>query len=575
MLQINSGKLYSRGVGRTNQLRGVLYSNLELRTDLVTAAGILRKTDRARGTNAIVYEIEERIEAAEVGPGVLVSHTIAPFLADFSALATFGLRAIVAPDPDTVARMVSDEPGLASYDPPRKFARGYFDQRVLFDDEDANRFAEFVDQLLALERKSFLKAMRAIRTFVAGLYRLRDDLALAYTLLVSAGESLAQAFDGYETAWRDVDERRRKPIEAAIARASPRTAEQVKAAVLASEHGSLARRYRAFMLTHIGPAYFRTPQLTNGSGVARHELGEAVRQAYVLRSRYVHNLRTLPDEIRMSGSGSEVAQVDRRPTLTFAGLVRLTDHAIRCFVESAPKIAVEPYDYIRETPGVATVQLSAEYWVGRPLRSPKEARQRLEGHLEQLLPVLCNTSGASVTDLRPIFGDIERLSRSSGSASRTTLLTLYALFAALLPKGDRSKSLDAMLKQHANEIGAPGSEAVIARTILGLLDAWSIEEHEAALEKYFESRSTPSGLRAPRLLDAALCAALAERYRSAKMHNRAREWLARGVEAFPGHAGPVELENVFSPRRRIPWQATLLSRPNSKQRSRSSKRTLG
>ena len=96
VLQINSGKLYSRGVGRTNHLRGVLYSNLELcyGYDVVTAAGTLRETDGPRGNRAIVFEIEEQIEAAEEGPGFLVSHTIAPFLTDFSALATFGLRAI-------------------------------------------------------------------------------------------------------------------------------------------------------------------------------------------------------------------------------------------------------------------------------------------------------------------------------------------------------------------------------------------------------------------------------------------------------------------------------------------------
>ena len=49
MLQINSGKLYPNGVGRKNQLRGILYSNLFLigldDTPIVTAAGTLRQVD--------------------------------------------------------------------------------------------------------------------------------------------------------------------------------------------------------------------------------------------------------------------------------------------------------------------------------------------------------------------------------------------------------------------------------------------------------------------------------------------------------------------------------------------------
>jgi len=193
MLQINSGKLFSRGIGRTNHLRGVLYSNLELfyGDDVVTAAGSLRETDGRRGNRAIVYEIDENIEATEIGPGVLVSHTIAPFLEDFSALATFGLRAIVSSDADVVDRLTSTGAGLASYHPPRQFVRRYFDDRIPLQQSEIAPFAEFVDRLIALDRRTFLAAMRAIRTFVSGLHRMRDDLALAYTLLVSAVESLA------------------------------------------------------------------------------------------------------------------------------------------------------------------------------------------------------------------------------------------------------------------------------------------------------------------------------------------------------------------------------------------------
>jgi hypothetical protein len=51
MLQINTGKLFSRGTGRTNKLRGVLYTNGWFgREDLKTAAGTLRATGGERGS---------------------------------------------------------------------------------------------------------------------------------------------------------------------------------------------------------------------------------------------------------------------------------------------------------------------------------------------------------------------------------------------------------------------------------------------------------------------------------------------------------------------------------------------
>ncbi len=52
MLQINTGKLYRRGVGRTNQLTGVLYANVRLPYEraIVTGAGTIRMQDQGRQT---------------------------------------------------------------------------------------------------------------------------------------------------------------------------------------------------------------------------------------------------------------------------------------------------------------------------------------------------------------------------------------------------------------------------------------------------------------------------------------------------------------------------------------------
>lgn len=60
MLQINSGKLFQNGIGRTNSLRGVLYTNLKLpwQRDVVTAAGTLRETDGGRALDDARQKIE-------------------------------------------------------------------------------------------------------------------------------------------------------------------------------------------------------------------------------------------------------------------------------------------------------------------------------------------------------------------------------------------------------------------------------------------------------------------------------------------------------------------------------------
>lgn len=110
------------------------------------------------------------------------------------------------------------------------------------------------------------------------------------------------------------------------------------------------------------------------------------------------------------------------------------------------------------------------------------------------------------------------------------------------------------------DIGAPSSEALLARTLFGTLDAWPVEVHQETLDRYFAAGSTPSGLHAPKLLDAVFCLALAERYRRAKQHRAAQACLARAVEAYPGHPPIRALEETFSARKRIDWQTALLPR---------------
>jgi hypothetical protein len=559
MLQINSGKLFTRGVARRNQLRGVLYSNAEFRfgEDIVTRAGTLRVTDGVQGSRTIIYEIEELIEATEDGNELLISHTIAPYLIDFSALATFGLKAIFSPNDSAVLSLTSTEPSLASYHSPRQFIDRIFESSVVLKEGESASFVRLTDQIIALERKVFLAVMRAIRTYVAALHRMRDDLALAYTLFVTAIESLAQQFDGYETEWNDLDQRKTQPVDRALQRASPRTSQKVRDAIISSEHASLARRYRAFAMKHIDGRYFRDPSVVSGAGIARHELDYALREAYALRSRYVHNVKQIPDALTLAGNKQEVVRVDRKPVLTFQGLARLSHHVIVDFIKHSSKVDREDHDYSLERSGIVRAELAPQYWVAAPLRRAKDARKRLEGHLEQFTLAISRPADRQLTDLRPIFPDILRQAKREGEHQRRALLTLYALFASVLPKDERSAPLDQLLEEHQDEIGAPSSEAVVLRTLFGTLDAWSLEEHQEALDKYFDENAKPSGIQAPKLLDAAMCLALSERYRLEGFDDNARLSLARAVESYPGNPAILAIEDEYCSDNVINWRGTL------------------
>ncbi len=218
---------------------------------------------------------------------MLISHTVGPFLDDFAVVASFGLGGIFARDPDTVRALTNGRAGFSSYKAPHQFVARFFDREIHISHSEADAFIAFVEELLALERRSYLGAMRAMRNFVVGLHRIPDDLALAYTLIVSSLESLAQDFDGFASAWSDLDDRKRHAIDAALADTDTAQAEAVRTAILKNEHVALARRYRAFVQAQVDADYFRQPD-AGVHPIARCELDAALRQAYGLRSAYIH-----------------------------------------------------------------------------------------------------------------------------------------------------------------------------------------------------------------------------------------------------------------------------------------------
>lgn len=564
MLQINTGKLFTRGVGRTNALRGVLYSNLRLpwRTErLETEAGTLLSTDGRRGSRAIVFEIEERIEAAEVGPGVLISHTVAPFLTEFSTVASFYLNILMSPDSSLVSRLIEGRAGFDTFGANQEFVSRFFDTEVYPGGLELEGFPVFVAELLALDRRTFLAAMRSIKSFVAGHHRIGDDLGLAYTLLVSSLESLAQDFDGHTSEWNDVEDRLRNDVDAALIDANLGVASAVRNAITSNENTRLSRRFRSFAESHITPDFFREGA-TGNFPIARSELPEALAQAYRLRSRYIHNIRELPDALTHPHMHWEMLRNDGRPHLTFQGLSRLARHVIISFVRQGRKVASEPYPYITESAGVTTVQMAPECWVWQPLADISHSRGRLQGFLEQLTSVMAHDPDAKLTDIRDMLRGAKDMLPNARPNDRAAFIALLALFNFKLHPDQRTGDYQEILERYEADSDLQLSENLIARTLLGSTDVWDIDAHIALHSAHCARSAKGKGLLLPRKLDALVTLVLAERCRNVGNVAKASELLCHAVENLPGHGGLLALEQSFDPCEEIMYWAALFPAPN-------------
>jgi len=222
VLQITTGKVFTRPSARENLLRGVLYTNLHLEymNDAALAAplfGRLTQTSELDSSpRMVVYEFTERIEAEQSGRNVLVSHGAEPYVQDMGMLMSFFFNCTCSPDIDLVRRLLGGRPGTSTGKIPASVVPRIFDRDIFLKTGESAEFVRFVEHLLGLERKTYLSVMDAIRTFVTGVHRVADDFELAYTLLVAAIESLAQNFDDFAPDWESVADDKRNPIDQAL-----------------------------------------------------------------------------------------------------------------------------------------------------------------------------------------------------------------------------------------------------------------------------------------------------------------------------------------------------------------------
>ncbi len=380
MLQISTGKLFSRDIGYRNNLKGIIYTNLRLFRDdkIQTKAGSIFFVENASGPNTVIYEIEELMEGSEIGAGSVISNGISSLILDFAAILSFALNCTASPSHSLTERLLSDQQGVSTHRSPNKMIKTVFDKNILCHEENKKFFINFTNHLIGLERKTYLGVMSSIRTYVTGIHRIADDFELAYTLLVASIESLAQNFDGHQSTWEDYDQNKKKIIDEALNGCETDIALKVREAILSIEHTSLRKRFQAFALEHISQSYFRDEADSALNPIAKLDLPTALSNAYQARSKYVHNLKKLPKMLTLA-EYSEFCVIEDKKWLTLQGLSRLARHVIIEFVMKQKIIEKEPYNYSLERTNIFQVHLAPQYWIAVPDFSEGAGVQKLEG----------------------------------------------------------------------------------------------------------------------------------------------------------------------------------------------------
>ena len=556
MLQIASGKLFTSDPTRINNLRGILYSNLLIQEDYIieTSAGRLVPTSFTPGRlRELVYEFQEHIEDP-IRPGALVSYGIEPYINDFATVVSLGLNAICTGNVNEALRLTSSGGSSKTGYPPSSFVPRVFEGQINVSETEISEFESFVKDLIALKRKYFLQAMRAIRTYVVALHRLPDDLELSYTLLVASIESIAQSIKECNNSWQDIEPNKRMKVDKVLATVDKQTSSAVKDLLIEFEQPGSGKKFRQFVKKHLRQSFFRREANGIECAIRGVDLEQLLKHAYSHRSRYVHQLSELPKELKVGIFPGETVPLDGKQHLTFRGLARLARHLILGFVVDQPKVIKEEYDYRKERHGVMYASLAAEYWVGdTKYLKLSDGNKRFEGFLTQLSAYLRKEREAKISDIRPMLIKAEELMETGTEQERRPFLVLYLLFNASLPADQKMESAQSIESKYSSELSAPSAEIMLLHMIVRSTPNWDLTDYEAALEKYFCQRNSKLGLRLPQTFETGLLLFLAEQHRLAGNIERAKNLVSQAVESYPGCLELQKIEESFTASQSVDW----------------------
>lgn len=549
--------------------RAVLYTNYKLfREPIETGFGKIQESANLDEIKTVIYEGQERLpkqdkspHTGEVKPAFLVSVGSDSIVNDFSFLASFVLRASFSTDRDLIYSLTkSKRPSPNVIRPMREYVNRYFDDDVVYSVNDQTMFSDFVQNLLCLQREKFESVMRSIRRFVTGIQRMGDDLDLSYTLLVASIESLAQNYDSFNPSWESLDQAKRHDLDKTLRRIGTASAEEIRAKLLKYEHLALSRRFREFTMAAIKPEFYRSDAIGRLSPMREIDLEAALKNAYTLRSKYVHELQEIPRIMKSAPGHSEIWHIDNRPVLSFEGLIRIAHYVIMHYVNSSEKVETEDYRWNESLPNTIQAQMAAEYWVWQhSWYNHKTSNQHLNGYLEILTDVMLGNRDSFV-NMEKVCETIERIALTLSKENRRSMILTYWLYHTFLnPKFHRPKA-DEFLSQFTDELDFPSIQSLLANVLTGQTSDWEPEESEEIWRHYINQRNTKNGIRATQIIETAICIHTAKIHDSLHNEDERGKWISRAIESDPGNSKLIEIEKILGEGAvlNLVWQEILL-----------------
>ena len=364
MLQIISGKFFKDEELITHKGTGITYSNFHWWTPIETCIATIEPVD-INLSSASSYVINYKHQIEKGSGKVKVGNS--EILEQFQLLCTFGLQAFFDHDKNYVEMNCRSAPrDSADEFIPALFISRFFNLPIISNEKEIEEFVIFVEKVISLPRETYISVIESLKAFSHSLQFLNYNMDLAYSTMIYCLESLSQRHDNFEPDWKSYDPPIRDKLDKLFKEKSlpETTIKEIQEVLVNSKESKLMKRFISFSLQNISDKYFLEDADGIKNPLKKSELERVLRNAYDMRSGYVHKLEEIENHLKISQLvEGEIIFWENEPYLTFRGLTRLVHHVISNFISKQESLETEEYNWRNDIPGIITMEIHPKHWI--------------------------------------------------------------------------------------------------------------------------------------------------------------------------------------------------------------------
>jgi len=514
VLQIISGKFFNSDERHVHEGKGILYSNCSWGAPIKTSIGILEPVDYSGDISGFVFNYKNQIEKG----GVLVRCGDDEILEQFKLICSFGLKSYFSEYREQVMKTCSTIKSKNTQGYP---ASQFLSDRVLLkknlSGSEVQRFVKLTNKIISLDRKSYKKVINSLRTLSDVVETVTYNIDLAYSMIVYCLESLSQNVSYPRSSWDDWDKNSKSKLEKILAEVPEKTSDDLKRVLLEDKHFKLQQRYISFVKQNLSEGFY----INEADGIQiplrGGQLEKSLSNTYQMRSKFVHSLQPIQDQIRHPVIGkNDVFTFSENPYLTFSGLFRLASHVVENYIFSLASNERENFNYRQDLPGIMTMEMAPQYWIWRDESfNGKTVNQRLGAFLGQL------ESGQPVTELTKVMAKIKRVFSQTPVNQRAPMLYLFWVYNFILQEDLRTPGWESFVSKHEEYFSEVRFENIAVRVVTDVEVPWSLYECIKEYKKYSKNRHKAGHLSLTPLTEASILCSIANK---AKYEGAGREY---------------------------------------------------